>query len=251
MSRKFELNNLVQLPALDALGAQALGSAVVAAAAEKTLPGPVAEAVAEVKMAVDVLEAAAVQRLSKPDPVARAADAKVDAAWCALSGLLGALSRMPDHAHATLAATLRDQVFPDGLRFTRLPFRLEWAESANHLLRIDERGLAPQIAELGGATALAQVREAHARYGEVLSITVPSADAGINLREAWLGVHTALRFYVVRVIASVHPRDPMSAEVARDLRAPIENWQGTPRTTTTAPAPEGVGAGAGASPSAP
>jgi hypothetical protein len=227
MSRKFEPDNLVQLPHLDALAAQTLGSAVLAAAAGKTLPGPVAEAVAEVKAAVDVLQTVAVERLPSADPVARAADINVDAAWGALSGLLGALTRLPDHPHAEMAATLRGQLFPDGLRFTRLPFRLEWAESANRLQMIDERGFAAQIEQLGGAVALAQVRQAHAHYGEVLAITAESADPSIGVREAWTAVMKALRLFVVRVTASVRPQDPQSAALASDLLAPIETWEHT------------------------
>ena len=63
MPRTFEANNLVQLPVLDAQAAQAIGAAVLAAAANKTLPGPIAEAVAQVKAAVDTLQAASVNRL--------------------------------------------------------------------------------------------------------------------------------------------------------------------------------------------
>src|SRR5262249_26481943 len=104
MARKFDPINLVQLPALDALAAQTLGSAVLAEAANKPLPDPVAEAVAELKVAVDALRASAVQHLPTAlHPDARAADTSLDAAWSVLYGLLGAWSRLPDHPHAPLA----------------------------------------------------------------------------------------------------------------------------------------------------
>jgi hypothetical protein len=240
MARKFEPINLVQLPALDALATQTLGSAVLAAAAGKTVPGPVAEALEEVKAAVDALQSVAVQRLPSSDPGARAADMVLDAAWSALRGLLSAVSRLRDHADAEQAATLLGLLFPDGLRFTRLPFRLEWAESANRLQMIDERGLGTQIEKLGGGTVLAQIREAHAHYGEVLAITSQAPEPGVSVREARAAVMNALRFFVVRVSASVHPRDPdaSAADLARDLLAPIENCQPvTPAKTAGDPAP--------------
>jgi len=245
MSRTFEPDSVVQLPALDALAARTLGSAVLAAAAGKTLPGPIAEAVAEVQAAVEALKAVAVQRLPNSDPLARAADITLDAAWSALSGLLGAWSRVPDHDHAQMAATLREQLFPDGLRFTHLPFRLEWAESDTRLQMIDERGFAAQIEQLGGTIALTQIRQAHAHYGDVLSVTAQPDNPGLGLREAKNAVMKALRLFVVRVMASVRPQDPASADLASSLLAPIETWEHTapakpaaaPTATPPAPTP--------------
>jgi len=236
MPRKFEPDTLVQLPSLDALAAQTLGSAVLAAAADKTLSGPVAEAMAEVKAAVDVLQTAALQRMPNGDPVARAADANLDGAWRTLHGLLGAWSNLSDHPHADLAATLQEQLFPDGLRFTRMPFRLEWAESENRLHMIDERGLAAQIEQLGGAVAVTQLRQAHAHYGEILAITAQN-EPMIRMRDAKNAVMKALRLYVVRVTASVRAQDPPSADLARELLGPIETWEHTaPAKAAAAPA---------------
>ena len=254
MTRTFEPNDLVQLPALDALAAQALGSAVLAAAADRTLPGPIADAVAELKAALETLQAAASDRLPINDPAARAADINLDAAWSSLHGLLRAVARLPNHANAGVATMLRGQLFPDGLRFTRLPFRLEWAESANRLHRIDERGFAPQIEQIGGGPALAQIREAHVVYGEALSITTLEPDPGVTIRDARTAVLKALRVLVVRVSANVLPQDPASAALARALLTPIQNWEHTapakPPTdhpaVTPAPAPTEGPLGAGA-----
>ena len=245
MPRRFELNTLVRLPALDARATQTLGSAVLATAAEKTLPAAVAETVAELQAAVDSLQAAALRRLPGGDAATRVADLRLDAAWAALRDLFAAWSRVVDHPHAALAATLRALVFPDGLRFTRLPFRLEWAESANRLTMIDERGLGAQIAELGCAAALAQVRDAHAQYGEALEITTQNADRGMAVRDARNAVLNALRRFVVCVFASARPQDPSSADLARELLAPIESWEHTApagSTSSTTPTPQPPGA---------
>src|SRR5215471_17719356 len=199
MSRTFESNNLVHLPTLDARAAQAVGSAVVAAAANKTLPDPVAEALAEVKTAVDILEATAMKRLpSGENLAARSADRDLDAAWNAIHGLLRSLTRVSDRPRADQATALLDDLFPNGLRFTKLRFELEWVESQNRLKMIDERTFAPQLEQLGGATLLAQLRQAHAHYGEVLSIiTARTPEDGISIREAWSAVMKALRQFVV------------------------------------------------------
>jgi hypothetical protein len=232
MSRTFEPNNLVHLPNLDARAAQAVGSAVLAAAANKTLPDPVAEALAEVKAAVDALEATAMNRLSSGDTLAaRSADSDLDAAWNALHGLLRSLTRVSDRPRADQATTMLGDLFPDGLRFTRLRFELEWVESQNRLKMIDERTFAPQIEQLGGATLLAQLRQAHAHYGEVLSIiTARAPENGISVREAWSAVMRALRQFVVRVTATIRSQDPGSADLAHELLAPIETWEATAPT---------------------
>jgi hypothetical protein len=228
MARKFEPNNLVHLPYLDALATQSLGSAVLAAAADKTLPGPIDDAVAQLKVAVDRMKAAAMDRIPNGDPAARAADIKLDAAWSALHGLLIGWSRLPDHPRAELAATLLKVLFPDGLRFTRLPFRLEWVESTNRLGMIDERGFAQQIEQFGAADMLTQIRQAHAHYGEVLSISTAHPPVpGVGIREARTAVMKALRLLVVRVQGAVTLQDPASADLARDLLAPIETWEHT------------------------
>ena len=228
MARKLDPNNLVRLPYLDALATQSLGSAVLAAAADKTLSGPIADAVAQLKVAVDGLKAVAMDRIPNGDPAARAADIKLDAAWSALHGLLIGWSRLPDHPRAELAATLLDVLFPDGLRFTRLPFRLEWVESTNRLGMIDERGFAEQIEQFGAADILTQIRQAHAHYGEVLSISAAHPPVPtIGIREARTAVMKALRLLVVRVQGAVTAQDQSSAALARDLLAPIETWEHT------------------------
>ena len=242
MSRKFEPSNLVQLPYLDALATQSLGSAVLAAAADKTLPGPIADAVAQLKVAVDGLKSAAMDRIPNSDPVARAADIKLDAAWSALHGLLIGWSRLPDHPRAEQAATLLGALFPDALHFTRLPFRLEWVESTNRLGMIDERGFAQQIEQFGAADILTQIRVAHAQYGEVLSIsTAPPPASGIGIREARAAVMKALRLLVVRVQGAVNPQDPSSVDLTSTLLGPIETWEHTAAVKPAsdhAPAPE-------------
>jgi hypothetical protein len=242
MVRKFDPINLVQLPALDALATQTLGTAVLAAAANKTLPEPIADALADLTVAVDALQAIAIQRLPRRgDPrAARDADLSLDAAWGVLYNLLGAWSRLPDHPHAQLATTLRKQLFPDGLRFTHLRFRAEWAESENRLQAIDERGWALQIEQLGAAGALAQIRQAHAHYGEVLSIvTARPVEPSLSVRDARAAVMRALRVFIVRVAASVRAQNPASADLARDLLAPLETW-GTIAPTKPAPTPAPV-----------
>jgi len=238
MTRTFRPFDLVQLPNLDAAGAQTLGAEVIAVATGKTLPPPIAEALADLTAAHQALKKAAEQRLPSADagnPASQAADMALDAAWSSLFTLLRGWSKLPDHSHADVAATLLGQVFPDKLRFTQLPFKLEWAESDTRLRTIDSRGLAKDLETLGATPALIQLRKLHAQYGEVLDITTPSnPQPAANIRDALEVFRDSLRVYVVRVAASERQQDPSSADLALELVAPIERWEVT-HAATAAP----------------
>ena len=73
---------------------------------------------------------------------ARSADKTLDATWSALFDVLNGWAKLTDHTHAGLAAKLLPQLFPEGLKFVQLAFKLEWAESNTRLFgnRAELRG---------------------------------------------------------------------------------------------------------------
>src|SRR6185295_16689481 len=115
--------------------------------------------------------------------------------------------------------------------------KAEWAESDTRLRLIDGQGLGAAIERLGGAPILDRLRDAHRRYGEALGITTASepAAAVANLRTLLAAFADALRHYIVRVVASVRKGQPATAAFARELLAPIENWE-APGASSKAPA---------------
>jgi hypothetical protein len=230
--RTFTTVDLVQLPKMDALSAQALGTQVIANASTLSdLPAPVTEALAEVELTLDALNRAVGSRLpvtASADPVrTKLADVVLDARWSGLHDWLGGWAKFRGLPEATTAGSLRDQLFPNGLRFITLAYRREWAESNTRLLIIEERQLEPAIHELGGAKLLEALRAAHQEYGDAQGITTKTgADlSGTTLRDALDRFTDALRGFVIQAKAMVRKNDPSTEELSRQLLAPIQAWE--------------------------
>jgi len=244
MSRTFESLDLVQLPRLDASSAQALGKEVIVAAKGERLPAAVAEALAELTAVHTALERTVALRLptsAGPDPArTKRADAALDAGWSALHDVVAGWSRAENLRQGTVAATLLPKLFPEGVRFVLLPYKLEWAESSARLRLIKDQGLDRDLDKLACGPILEQVREAHQEYGDALGVTAAvENDNGVaNIRDALDTFVGALRDYVVRVAASISKRDPKTRVLAQALLAPIQRWEVPGGGTKVTPAPE-------------
>src|SRR5262249_24525722 len=152
---------------------------------------------------------AAVERLPAiADPLrAKAADLAIDAVWSGIFDWLTGWSKMSGLPEAQTAASLLLQLFPDGLKFVLLAYKLEWAESDTRLLLIKERGLDAELQKLGGEKILKKLHAAHKEYGEAIGIGGAPAPDIPRIREALDDFVDALRTYVVRVTASVSKKN--------------------------------------------
>jgi hypothetical protein len=244
MGRTYSYVDLVRLPKLDGMSAQALGAQVLLAAKNRQTPAPAAGALAELESAHRALKTAAANRLPTTltaDPArSKAADQRIDACWSALFDILNGWSKAPEPSFAETAAAVLAQVFPEGLKFVLLPYKLEWAESSTRLAIIKDRKLDESIDKFGAAPLLKWLRAAHKEYGDAIGITsaAPPPATVVSLREAMDDFQSALRRYVVCVSASVGPNDPKSAELAQHLLQPIESWEGTSTEANDGPQPE-------------
>ncbi|WP_437563640.1 hypothetical protein [Sorangium sp. So ce542] len=240
MRRTFTAVDLVQLPKLDAPSAQALGTEVLTAAkavlgdrgAARKVPEGVMEAHEDLTSALATLNQAVATRLpSQPTEDtarAKAADITVDAIWSGLYDVLGGWSKVAGLPEAETASSLRAALFPRGLKFTQIAYKLEWAESNTRILMIKDGDLGAQLKRLGVGKILDRLYAAHEAYGAALGITSPVEGAEVevtNVRAALDELVDALRTYVVRVSGMVSKRDPRKTEIAQQLLAPIENWR--------------------------
>ncbi|MBI5478382.1 MAG: hypothetical protein HY906_05965 [Deltaproteobacteria bacterium] len=176
------------------------------------------------------------------DPAARtAADRAVDTAWSAFEGWLGGWCRLEDHGSPSAADARRvyDRLFPDGLRFIKMEFKLEWAESRKRLGMMETEGLRPIIEQLGGRRFVDQIAVAQARYGEVLNITTaaPESAPAARVRTFMDAAHAALRDYVSKVVALRDPEVAGSDALADRLLKPLLEWDETRATPGGRPAP--------------
>lgn len=254
MVRSFTAQDLVVLPRLNAAEAVVLATELITVAdakerqlRSKKLPDAIGRSKGRLAAAVATLEA--LTRPQAGDPVETKtkpkADRALDNAWSATLDWLSGWCKLPPerNPHLDEAKELFKLLYPDGLSFTRLPYKLEWKESKARLDAIREERHDRTFKKLGGEVFLAHLEEAHEAYGRALHITAPkpeSAPTG-DVRSAFLATLAALRDYVTRVAAHADPDIPGSEEVSAALLAPLATWQprpsGSPGGAADAPEP--------------
>jgi hypothetical protein len=245
MSRSYTSQNLIQLPILSAAEAAVLVTQILTAAAaaaakaakNKELPPPIERSRARLTVANVALNEVVAPQIAGDTQVKRKADRLIDAAWSAGFDWLSGWCKLPveKNPHLAESKALMALVFPEGLGFTKLPYRVEWQESKVRLDAIAREGHEKTFKQLGGAAFLANIIEAQAGYGVALHITVPApAEATAEVRVRLLAVLAAVRDYVNRVAAHAEPDVPGSEELAEALLLPLSVWE----TTHRAAAPE-------------
>ncbi len=169
-TRSFDATDLVVLPRFAAAGAIALGASIESAAKEASkespLPPPCASAAARVRETHEGLRKEFAKRVRSTslsaDELGRL-DAGLDSAWAALSSVVAAHARAPfgpaDQPLADAALRVQRALFGGGLKFTQLPYKLEWAESQARLDLVDDPSLAMDLSALQAGP----VRRAHPR----------------------------------------------------------------------------------------
>lgn len=237
--RTFEVEEMVRLPRLSAADVIALATALVTRAeAAGALPPPVTRELTRVRGGLGTLRAGTEVRAQENGQ----SDSKeewnraLDAAWAALRWWCKGWSFVPYAENAQPAEDGRKMealLFPDGLRFTQLPFRTEWVESQTRLGLIEREALAPRIAELGGQVILEAVRRAHDDFGRALGLTQVNqvSETSAIVREGMDEVMASLRRYILQVTAHADPDDPGSMTLADQLLLPLMTWK------SRAPAP--------------
>lgn len=121
-------------------------------------------------------------------------------------------------------------LFPEGLTFTQLPYRTEWAEIEKRMRVIAQGGYAATFAALSGQPFLDQVTELQKQYGDLLHVTLaaPLADKDPAVRPAYDAALSALREYVLKVVAHVEPDQPATRELSEALLQPLADWEDSP-----------------------
>jgi hypothetical protein len=215
--------DLVQLPRLNADEAVLLVRELLASAKlAYALPPPIERSRARLATALVDLEA----ELDSPPPtvdptVRRRADRAIDGAWEATFEWLSGWCKLADefNPHRSAARALFQLVFADALSFTKLPYKIEWAQSRARLEAIEREGHEPTFGALGGMAFLLQLRAAQKAYGVALQLAAPEPTN--SARERLAAMTGTLRQYVVRVSSNVDPEVPGSDRLAEDLLRPL------------------------------
>jgi hypothetical protein len=223
--------DLVTLPRLSASAAVTLGTELLAKAdAQKSLPPGVDKARGRLEEALERLRASRSVLEDAPvfDALAvSAADHELDAAWSALYSFLQGWAQLPRRDEERNAGqVLLDAIYPNGLKFTQLTFRLEWAESQARLDRLEEDYFSALLAKLGGLPFKEELRDAQRAYGDALKITTPAGAPKASAHEhAPLQEFVeALRGYVVQTSAHAEHGEGEAHALADTLLGPFTAW---------------------------
>lgn len=223
--------DLVTLPRLSASAAVALGTGLMAKAEpQETLPPGVDRARGRLEEALDRLRASrsVLEDATIIDAHAVAdADHELDTAWSALYSFLQGWAKLPRKDEERGAAQiLLDAIYPNGLKFTQLTFKHEWAESQARLTRLGEEYYSGLLTKLGGTPFKEELLDAQRTYGATLKITGPEGAPKSTTHEH-APLHEfveALRGYVVQVSAHAEHGDGDAPALAETLLEPFTTW---------------------------
>lgn len=234
MSRTLTPADFVTLPNLTALEAHTLAQALVAVALAKDAHGkPVHKLNDVVKAAIDEIVDAmkalvAVAHLPAAEPVVRQVDIRIDRILSAMHQILGGWEKLEEElALGETAAALQGQLFAEGLQFTQIAPREEWAAIEQRLTAIKRDGLEQKLDSLGLLPVLKLLREVHVEYGKVTGATGETARENAQVRVLRLALLQTMREYVMAVMGSVIRKKPETQALADALLAPLAQW--TPR----------------------
>jgi hypothetical protein len=234
MARSYDTASLVTLPRLDGSGADAIVTELLSLSKGKKFPARVEGARKALAQRQKELQAALTARLqaqpASDTARAKLADQAEDAAFSATFEWLSGFAKLPGVSEETaLADKLLAALFPDGLKFTQLPYKLEWSEGEARLRAVaDNDQLARAFSTLGGDLFLRTLRRVHKEYGEALGITTarPAPAATSQVKEPLDAVRAALRTYALMVLAhNEGAGDPEADPETHELLAPLVAWQ--------------------------
>jgi hypothetical protein len=241
--RTFEAEEIVRLPRMTTADTMALATALLTRAETfATLPAPIAREHGRLRQSLDALRGGTETRVQEQthSDAREVANRFLDAAWGSARWWCKGWTLLPYPEYQSEVASARKletMLFPDGLRFTQLPFRDQWVQSQARLGLIEKESLASMFAALGGQAILDAVRRAHDEFGRVLGFTNPTvaAPSTVLIGESRDDLKAAMRRYVLQVTAHADPDDPQSQLLADTLLMPIKLWK------TRAPAPVDTG----------
>ena len=231
----------VRPPRTGIAGGLSLSKMLLTRVPTKPGPGVIMMAKALAATVVDTEADWRVHIQAKPGRETKPADLRLDRAWGTVHRRLGDHDNLPaDDPDRVRSTELVDRLFATGLRFLRLRYVEEHAESDLRLGIIEQEELRDDLDRLVGPRFMAELVAAHEDYGAVLGITEATGDAApkVSLLERLRELTQAISDYAVQVLAfaRVHADNVAPAQYAL---APIDVFRQAARRAASRAKAEG------------
>ena len=159
--------------------------------------------------------------------IAKQADFALDAVYTGIFHWTYGISKISNDVAPGVAAkanAIAAAFFPDGLRFTKQAYQLQWADSQTRVDFLEERKLESLFNDLGGSFFVKALRLAHENYGKALGITEDAPHEEYAEIRAAVAVFTnALSRYVAELTEYANAGGENEAEVFDRLLRPLRD----------------------------
>ncbi|OIP37821.1 MAG: hypothetical protein AUK47_12975 [Deltaproteobacteria bacterium CG2_30_63_29] len=232
MGKTYSPDSLVALPRTNALDAEALAISLLTAASATPVPAMAAKSCERLKTKTTALSGAiatlVTPKAESTQPLPHIIDPRLDRCLSLTRQWVEGILYLdePENTLRDRAKPIHDVFFADGLTYINLSYQRQWSAVRARLAVADELGLDAVFAELNGAFFIASIRRLHKLYGDALGITDTrvTTDVEAKLRPFADATREEMRIYIGKVVASVEPDEPATAEAMTALLQPLADF---------------------------
>jgi len=232
MGKTYSPGSLVALPRTNALDVEALSVSLVTAASATPVPPMALKSFERLKTQTTQLSGAiaalVTPKAESTQPLPHVLDPPLDRSLSLARQWLDAILALdePENTLRDAAKRIYEVFFADGLTYLNFPYLRQWSAIRARLTVADELGLDAAFAELNGTCFIAAIRRLHTLYGDALGITDArvTVDVEAKLRPFADATRNEMRVYIEKVVASVEPDEPATADAMTALLQPLADF---------------------------
>lgn len=231
--RNYNLTDVVTLPRMDITMSVALAESLNAAASAEEQNGPLAPSIADARSEMNASCGQAKQAIAasslKPGLSLGSIDAHTDLVFKAHRLILQGWALLSEHLpQGKEAQKLLAQLYGDGLKATQMMGKKQWVTLQSRVEAVKAAGLDQALNQLGSGPVWTLFLNAQDQYGKLIGATEAQEEAP-EIAASRNALQDAIRYYILQVSASVHPKKPETLKRADALRKPLTEWK-SPKT---------------------
>ena len=231
--RNYNLTDVVTLPRMDITMTVALAESLNAAASAEeqnaALAPPIAESRSDMNGSCDLAKQAIAASGLKPGLSLGAIDTHTDLVFKAHRLILQGWALLSEHLpQGKEAEKLLAQLYSDGLKATQMIGKKQWVTLQSRVEAVKAAGLDQALNQLGSGPVWTLFLDAQDQYGKLIGATEIQEEAP-EIAASRNALQDAIRYYILQVSASVHPKKPETLKRADALRKPLTDWK-SPKT---------------------